>query len=219
MKKLIIFGLGDMARMAHYYFSESDDYKVSAFTVDRDFIQEGTYLGLPVIAFEEIETSHSPDQYMMYVAVGYSKMNRNRAEKYYAAKEKGYALATYIHPKATVLTEDIGDNTFIFEDNTVQPFTKIGNNVILWSGNHVGHDSIIKDHVFVSSHVVLSGRTVVGEYSFLGVNATVVNEISIAAHCFIGAGALITKNTVERGVYTTKPADLSSITSDKIRGF
>ena len=50
-----------------------------------------------------------------------------------------------------------GDNCFILEDNTVQPFVTIGNNVTLWSGNHIGHDSVIEDDCFISSHVVVSG--------------------------------------------------------------
>jgi len=31
----------------------------------------------------------------------------------------------------------------------------IGNNVTLWSGNHIGHDAMIDDHGFITSHVVI----------------------------------------------------------------
>ena len=51
----------------------------------------------------------------------------------------------------------MGDNCFIFEDNTVQPFVTLGNNLVLWSGNHIGHHSTLRDHCFISSHVVISG--------------------------------------------------------------
>ena len=48
----------------------------------------------------------------------------------------------------------IGENTFIFEANVVQPGVTVGDNVVLWSGNHIGHDSVIEDHCFIASHAV-----------------------------------------------------------------
>ena len=45
--------------------------------------------------------------------------------------------------------QQIGENSFIFENNVIQPFVRVGNNCILWSGNHVGHRTVLRDHVFV----------------------------------------------------------------------
>ncbi len=102
----------------------------------------------------------------MFVAVGYKQLNRVRAEVYRAAKKKNYRLATYVSSKAVYFGDvNCGDNCFILEANVIQPFVTIGNNVILWSGNHIGHDVVIEDHCFVSSHVVLSGHVRVGEHS------------------------------------------------------
>ena len=81
----------------------------------------------------------------------------------------------------------------------IQPNVRIGNNVILWSGNHIGHDSTIGDHVFIASHAVISGNVTIGESSFVGVNATFRDGITVAPRCVIGAGALIMKDTVEGG--------------------
>jgi len=102
----------------------------------------------------------------------------------------------------------VGDNCFILEDNTIQPFVRIGNNVTLWSGNHIGHDAIIEDHCFLTSHVVVSGFTRVGYNSFIGVNATLRNAITIAPETLIGAGAIIMKDTVAQGVYLPERARL-----------
>jgi UDP-3-O-[3-hydroxymyristoyl] glucosamine N-acyltransferase len=89
---------------------------------------------------------------------------------------------------------EIGEHCFIFEDNTVQPFVKVGNNVVLWSGNHIGHHSTIHDHNFISSHVVISGFVDVGESCFMGVNSTIGNNVNIGRDCLIGAGAIIVKD-------------------------
>jgi UDP-3-O-[3-hydroxymyristoyl] glucosamine N-acyltransferase len=116
-----------------------------------------------------------------------------------------------------VLAEDpVGDNCFILEDNTIQPFVRIGSNITLWSGNHIGHDSTIEDHCFITSHVVVSGNCTVGAYSFIGVNATLRNSIRVAENSLIAAGAVVMQDTVEKGVYLPQRAKLISKTSDEI---
>jgi acetyltransferase-like isoleucine patch superfamily enzyme len=110
----------------------------------------------------------------------------------------------------------VGDNCFILEDNTIQPFVKIGNNVTLWSGNHIGHDSIIEDHCFLASHIVVSGNVRIGPYCFIGVNATLRNSITIAPKTLIGAGAVIMEDTIENGVYVPRSARLLGKRSDEI---
>ena len=203
MKNLIIFGTDDMAEVIAYLFEHDSDYRVAAFTVDRAYREGDSLFGRPLCDFETVQEVYPPEQYEMFIAIGYSQINRLRARKYQEAKAKGYRLATYISSHATCFPpmEDIGDNTFIFEDNTIQPFVKIGSNVILWSGNHVGHHARIGDHAFVTSHVVLSGRTVVGDYAFIGVNATVHDHVQIGEGCVIGSGALITRDTEPGAVY------------------
>jgi UDP-3-O-[3-hydroxymyristoyl] glucosamine N-acyltransferase len=105
---------------------------------------------------------------------------------------------------------EIGEHAFIFEDNTIQPFVKLGANVVLWSGNHIGHHSVVRDNVFISSHVVVSGFCDIGENCFLGVNATLANNVTIARDNLIGAGATILKSTSEDRVYgaqNTRPRE------------
>jgi sugar O-acyltransferase (sialic acid O-acetyltransferase NeuD family) len=202
IKKIIIFGSGDLAEIAHYYLNKTDTYKVVAFTVDKDYLQENTFHNLPVIAFENIEDIYSINEYEMFIPLSYSKMNKIREKKYLQAKKKGYNLISYISPNATIADNvEIGDNCFIFEDNTIQPFVKVQNNCILWSGNHIGHHSIIKSHCFIASQVVISGGCIIEEFCFIGVNATLRDHITVAKKCLIGAGAIIMSNTKPNEVY------------------
>ena len=217
MAKLVIFGAGVIARMAHYYFTRDSEHDVVAFTVDQQYRPSDTFLDLPLLPFEEITNSYSPAEYKMFVGLGYAKMNKAREEKYHQAKAKGYELVSYVSSRCSFLTDHpVGDNCFILEDNTIQPFVKIGNNVTLWSGNHVGHDAVIEDHCFLTSHVVVSGFTRIGHHSFLGVNATLRNDITIAPETLIGAGAIIMKDTVEQGVYLPERARLFEKKSSEI---
>jgi sugar O-acyltransferase (sialic acid O-acetyltransferase NeuD family) len=217
MAKLVIFGAGDIARLAHYYFTRDSEHQVVAFTVDRHYRQAEAFLGLPLVDFEDVVMQYPPSAHRMFVAMSYAKMNRVRAEKYYRAKELGYELVSYLSSRCSFLTDySLGDNCFILEDNTIQPFVKIGNNVTLWSGNHIGHDSVIEDHCFIASHIVISGHVRVGAYSFIGVNATLRNSITVAPRTLIGAGAVVMQDTVEAGVYLPQRAVLFDKRSDEI---
>jgi len=219
MGKLIIFGTGEIAELAYYYFTKEGRHEVTAFTVDSQYKTCDTYKGRPVLEFTEIDKVYPPEAHLMFVAVSYSSMNKVRAEKYAEAKARGYQLASYVSPRATVYDNvELGDNCFVFEDNTIQPFVRIGNNVTLWSGNHIGHHSTIGDHCFVASHAVISGGVRIGPYCFVGVNATIRDHVVIAEENVIGAGALILKNTKPREVYLGNPAQLFRLSSDQLRG-
>ncbi len=202
MSKLVVFGAGDIARLAKFYFDTDSEHEVVAFTVDKAYKQADSFLNLPLVEFDEIEKFYSPQHYEFFVALSYTNYNRLRAAKYLTAKSKGYKIASYISSKCSYLSQfPAGENAFILEDNTIQPYVKIGNNVTLWSGNHIGHDSVIKDHNFISSHVVISGHCVINEYCFLGVNSTLHNEVEIGENSLVAAGAIISKSIEGQSVY------------------
>jgi sugar O-acyltransferase (sialic acid O-acetyltransferase NeuD family) len=215
--KLVVFGTGDIARLAHVYFETDSTYDVVAFTVDRAYCDQKRFRDLPLVPFDEVGERYPPQSHAMFIAVSYAQMNKLRAEKYREAKGMGYVLASYVSSKCTFLSEhSVGDNCFILEDNTIQPFVKIGSNVTLWSGNHIGHDATIEDHCFLASQIVVSGRVRIGEYCFIGVNATLRNSIIVAPRTLIGAGAVIMKDTEEGGVYLAPRPTLADKRSDEI---
>lgn len=217
-KSLVIFGSGEIAQLAHYYFSTDSNYEVVAFTVDCDYLTSELFCGLPVVAFEEVLDHYSTDKYEMFIALSYSKLNVVRKNKYLEARKMGYQLASYISSRATTLNDGhIGQNCFILENNTIQPFVRIGNNVTLWSGNHIGHHSIISDHSFISSHVVVSGGVDIGEQCFIGVNATLRDHIKIGDKCVIGAGVLLLTDAEPDGVYIGVQTVRSRVPSRKLR--
>ena len=217
-KSLVIFGSGEIAQLAHYYFSTDSNYEVVAFTVDVAYITTTEFCGLPVIPFEELANLYLPAAHEIFIALSYSRLNQLRKEKYLAAKALGYQIASYVSSRATVLNEGkIGDNCFVLEDNTIQPFVTIGNNVTLWSGNHIGHHSIIHDHCFIASHVVISGGVDIGESCFIGVNATLRDHIKVGKKCVIGAGALLFADAEPEGVYIGQAAERSKVPSTRLR--
>jgi sugar O-acyltransferase (sialic acid O-acetyltransferase NeuD family) len=217
MARLVIFGAGDIARLAHYYFAIDSSHEVAGFVVDAAFRTADTFLGLPLSDAEEAVARYPPGEYSMFVALSYAKMNRLREAKYAAMKAAGYRLESYVSSRCSYLAQTPpGDNCFILEDNTVQPFVTIGNDVTLWSGNHIGHDAVIEDHCFITSHVVVSGYVRVGARSFLGVNSTLRNSITLGEQTLVGAGAIIMKDTAPKSVYLPERAKLFPKSSDEI---
>lgn len=206
MANVIIFGVLDTAELAHFYLTNDSEHKVVAFTVNREYLQQTDFKGLPVVAFEDVETLYPPHLYKFFAPMTGRRMNQNREAIYNQAKAKGYELVSYVSSKVTMFGNPVGENCFILEDNTIQPFTTIGNNVVLWSGNHIGHHGQIKDHVFFTSQVVLSGHCVVEPYCFFGVNSTIRDYTHLATGTLVGMASAIYKNTDEWGVYIGNPA-------------
>jgi sugar O-acyltransferase (sialic acid O-acetyltransferase NeuD family) len=217
MKPLVIFGTGNIATMVHFYMTHDSPIEVVAFTADQTHMADDEFQGLPVVPFDRVTELYPPDRYSMFIAIGFSRMNKVREARYTQAKEAGYELATYVSSKATTWPgSDIGDNCFIMEDVIVHPFVEIGNDNIIWSGSHIGHGSVVKDHCFVSSRTAISGYVTVGPNCFFGTNSTIRDKITIARECVIGAGAVILKDTQERGVYVANPAQLLPTSSDRL---
>ena len=66
-KKLVIFGLDDMAEVVKFMFERDSDYQVAAFTVDRAFKTQDRFCGLPVCDFETVEQIYPPEEYEMFL--------------------------------------------------------------------------------------------------------------------------------------------------------
>lgn len=206
-KKLVIFGSTLQAEVAHFLFQEDSEYEVEAFTVQKSFKDKEELFGKPIMNFEEIKEFYPPERFDLFVALGYSQMNNLRHDFVKKAKDMGYTCPSYISSKATTFSDfNCGENCLILEDNTIQPFVKIGNNVTLWSGNHIGHHSKIEDNSFITSHCVISGSCTIGRNSFLGVNCTINDKTTIAPYSLLASGSLITKDTEEAGIYIGSPA-------------
>jgi sugar O-acyltransferase (sialic acid O-acetyltransferase NeuD family) len=218
MSDLVIFGTGDIAELAAFYFTHDSDHRVVGFTVDAAFLKADRFGGRPVVPFEQVTETFPPDSVQMFIACSYIKLNALRAEKAAAAKAKGYPLASYLSSRATVFPGfELNENCFILEDNTIQPFARIGANVTLWSGNHIGHHSTIEDEVFIASHVVVSGGVRIGRGSFVGVNVTIRDHVTIGEKCVLGAGALVLENQPDFSVVAPRGSERSPVPSTRLR--
>jgi sugar O-acyltransferase (sialic acid O-acetyltransferase NeuD family) len=204
MSRIVIFGIGRGADVATRYLRDDSPHEVVAYTVDDAYADRKEFMGRPVIPFSRVESEIPPGESQMFVPLGFQGMNALRAEKFAEARKKGYSLASYVSSRVSAWEmPKVGENCFILEGNVFNYDVTVGDDVVLWSANHVGDLSVIGDHAWLSSHVVLSGEVTVGAYSFLGVNATVSNHVRVGERSYIGANTLITQDTAPDSVYVT----------------
>lgn len=217
MSQVVIYGNGEMAWLANFYLTHDSAHEVVAFTVERSYLESETFDGLPLVALDEAVKRYPAADYRAFVAMGYGRVNRNRAERFAELRELGYELISYVSSRSVVWPDlEIGQNCFVMEGNTIQPSVVIGDDVTLGPGNTIGHHCVLGDHSFLASHVDLSGHVSIGRRTFVGANAAVRNGISLASDNVIGAGAVMMADTEERGVWAAPRAKLLALPSDKL---
>ncbi len=216
--KLLIFGSAEIAELARFYFDLDSPYQVVAFVVDDEFYSETTFQGLDVVPWSDALKKYPPSDYSMHVALSYRGLNSLRESKFKQCQNAGYELVSYVSSKATIFPDlKLGSNCFILENQNVQPRVTIEDNVMLWSGNHVGHGSTIKEHAYLASHVVISGHVEIGRRCFIGVNATIRDFLLIGDDTFIGMGAIVTRNLAEGSVVLPSKSEVIEGSDPKAR--
>src|SRR5439155_25480242 len=165
---------------AHRFLVKDSPHTIVAFTVDDRYVQGPAHRGLPLVPFEEVERRFPPDDFRMLILLGYQSMNGLRADKYRQAKAKGYTLESYVASDIfRVDPLNIGENCFIMDNQSISLDVRIGNDVVMWSSNHIGDFSAIGDHAWISSHVTVAADVTIRERAFLGVGATVTGRVTI----------------------------------------
>lgn len=138
------------------------------------------------------------------IAVGNNVARRQLAKR---ALELGFALATAIHPRATIAGQTtLGPGAVIMAGAVVNPGVVIGANVIINTCASVDHDCVLGDGVHICPGARLAGNVTVGDGTMVGVGACVRDRISIGENCIIGAGAAVVSDIPAGSVAVGVPA-------------
>lgn len=208
----MIFGAGKIAECITYFFTKDNLFEISAYCVDAEYLKNDSFLNKPMISSQDIASKFPPEQYGMFVAMGYQGLNSVRTSKVALAKEWGYELVSYTKKDAAGCLV-CGENSIVMDDAVVQPCAKIGSNVFIWGGSLVGHHAQIEDNCWITGSAVIGGGAQIGENSFLGLNSSVGNEVEVGGDCMIGAGVLVTKNLPSGTVLVEKDTDYHRLNS------
>jgi sugar O-acyltransferase (sialic acid O-acetyltransferase NeuD family) len=204
---VVIFGLGNFASLVWYLLGHDSPHRVVAFTADRAYCTGSRLHGLPVLPFDSLGADFPAGQVSLLLALGGQHVNRLRAARFQEAKARGYGFASYISRRALVWPDlQLGEGGLLFEGCMVHPFARIGSNCVLRSGSHVSHHAVVGDHCFLAAHSVLAGGASLGQRCFLGLNSSVRDGVKVADRCLVAAGAAVTADTTDNGVYMGVPA-------------
>jgi len=136
---LILYGDSNFAELVKYYFESDSEYKVVAFCVDRQYKTKDEFCGLPVVAFEDLESLYSTQTHHLFAAIGYKSM-RVRQALFEKASATDYPLASYISSKAIVDgSNKVGQNCMILPAAILEPFASIESNCFINTGAVVCH--------------------------------------------------------------------------------
>lgn len=196
-KKLVIFGLGNFAHLITYYIETTTNWSIACYTVDRAYVTEDSFLGKPVVAYEDVREQFPPSEYQMLVAVGYSRMGTVRKQAFERAVQDGYEMPNYVHPSVWVHAESMGMGNIILEQASISPFSTIGNANLIWNGVQLGHGDKLGSYCTLCMGSVFGGFVTIGDNCFFGLNSTVVNRVDVAPYTMLGAHSYLKRSTEE----------------------
>lgn len=198
-KPLVIFGTGQISEIVTFYLKKMNR-EIYAYCVDKKYYKKSSFKNRKIMTTEKLFKTYKPKDINVHIAITYKKLNTTREKKYLEFKRKGYYLESFINDKnINNNAQKIGENCFII-DSHIQPFVKIYNNIYIWSGTVIGHNSIIKNHSWISGGAAIGGNSNIGEKCFLGMNSTVGHFVKIGKECFLGAGSIITNNLKKKSL-------------------
>ncbi len=217
-RPVVILGTGELAQLAHFYFSNDSSRTVAGFAVDANRLDADQLQGLPLVAYEALVQRFPPSAFDVFVAIGYTKLNAVRAERCAALRARGYRLASHVSSRASVWPGlEVGGNCLVMEGTVIQPFVVLGEGVIMCCSSVVSHHAQIGDHCFISSEATICGGVTIGARSFIGANATIREHLRVGSDCLVGAGALILEHTADGSGYLAVGTPDSGIPSRRLR--
>ena len=116
----------------------------------------------------------------------------------------------------------IGQNVLVADKAIIGNRVKVQNNVAIYGG------VIVEDDVFLGPSCVLTNvknprtqvsrktlyeKTLIRRGATIGANATIVCGITLGSYCFIGAGAVVTKDVPDYGLSLGNPGKLCGFMS------
>lgn len=186
MRRLVIIGTSETSERILKFCQLYELFDVVGFAVDREYKKNDMFHQLPVWDIETLDTHINKEEDLIFVALFWNHLNRDRRQLFERLKSKGFHSANIVSPKASVRGV-IGENCWIMDNVIIQEGACIGDNVIIADNALIGNMSKIKNHCFCGANSTVMGGVVVGEQSFLGNCSSILEGVHVGRKCLIGA--------------------------------
>lgn len=204
-KPIYIIGAGGLGLEMLALLKSFPEYSVNGFYDDR--IEKGELVhGLSCLGSIDFLCG-SLDPTILLLAIGDPTTKRNIIRK--LSGNSYLSFPTFIHPKASVLSEDtctFGKGTIVTAGVVLTAHIKIKDFVLLNLNSTIGHDVIINDFCSVMPGANLAGNVQLNNAVLVGSGANVLNGISVGENARIGSGAVVTKQVFANQTVVGVPA-------------
>ena len=207
MHDLIIIGNGGHAKIVIDILEERGDYNILGI-ITKNIGDEIGIGGYPILGNDSLlKELFNKGVKLAVLGVGGYTDNSLRKRIYNNLKKIGFQIISAIHPTASLSkTVLMGEANVIFAGVVINPYVRLGNNIIVGTGSTIDHDSIIKDHSLISAGVTVGAETKIEEEVLLALGSKVISGVTICKGALIGAGALVMGEISEPGTYIGMPA-------------
>jgi sugar O-acyltransferase (sialic acid O-acetyltransferase NeuD family) len=142
----------------------------------------------------------------IHLAVGDNAIRERLAQRY-KLLELSTEWLTLVHPAASVSAHArLGRGCLVAAQAVLGPGARVGHGTIVNHSAIVDHDVVLGDFVHAAPGSVLGGGASLGQRVFLGARAVVLPGVSICDDVLISAGAVVTRDITEPGVWLGVPA-------------
>ena len=195
-KKVLIFGITDLAQILFHFLQHDKTYNVCAFIVNEKYIPKNKKLyNKPIYEFETLTQRFPANEYSIFLCIGYNNMNESRKRIFYKLKEMGYKIETFIHKDAKIYGSNLGEGHIFLSGVTIDPYTTIGDANIFFTDTLFSHHSTIGNFNFLAVKSCVTGHVKIKDNCFLGAHSTIKNGLNIDSYTLVGANAYISKDT------------------------
>lgn len=207
MQKLVIIGAGGFGREVAWLVERMNKmeqrYHLAGFVDDGK--QPGELIDdYPVLGNMEWLLSQEEDL-SIAVAVGNAGTRKRLAQ--IVQKKRGIIFPNLIDPSVRMSERvQLGMGNIITAGTTMTVDILLGDFNILNLHSTVGHDVRMESYITVYPGANISGAVTIGECCELGTGCQIIQGLSITEQVILGAGAVVTKNIVQKGTYVGVPA-------------
>lgn len=217
MEKLIIIGLSTNARHVYEFVKDYDLYDIVGFAVNREYLEEKTFKGLPVYALEDLGQSFDRNEVKLFAALLWNRLNADRKQIFDAMTANGWKFANLISPHARIRGSVDGTNVWIHDFVVIQNDTVIKDDVAIMGMSLVGANCVIESHCFLGAGSTIGGGSTIGSQSFVGMKCTVFDSTTVGKKCILGACTAVKRNVPDFSLYKTgSDFEIRSYTEDEI---
>ena len=203
--KLGIFGAGGAGRGLYDLMIRNPESlsRYDEIVFIDDVVEADRINGARVLKFQESINSFPTDRLLFLISLGNPS---DRKKVYELIKNRGYSLATWIHPRAEINLEVRIDEGGIVYESYIDDRVYIGANAMVYKNAVIGHDSVIGRDSVISVNTFVGGHCRLGERVYLGAGAGVRDQINVGNDTVIGLNSAVYKDIPDNMAAIGNPA-------------